>query len=56
MKNLNTEYRTMIRKAALDNPDLPVSFIRHIIVSLATDRSLAEPFIPEGDHPYPRAQ
>jgi ParD-like antitoxin of type II bacterial toxin-antitoxin system len=34
-------------KAALDNPDLPIEFIREILISKQQGRELAEPFIPE---------
>lgn len=44
------EYWAKIGKAALENPDLPIDFIRDILVSRAQHRSLAEPFIPEGKH------
>lgn len=44
------EYWAKIGKAALDNPDLPIEFIRDILVSMAQDRSLAEPFVPQGQH------
>ena len=37
-----------VGKAALDNPDLPIEFIRDLLISHAQDRSLSEPFIPEG--------
>ncbi len=39
------EYWAKIGKAALDNPDLPIDFIRDILVARAQDRDLAEPFI-----------
>ena len=38
------EYWAMIGKCALDNPDLPIEFIRDILVAQHSDRSLAEPF------------
>lgn len=38
------EYWAQIGKCALDNPDLPIEFIRDILVSKNTDRSLAEDF------------
>lgn len=44
------EYWAKIGKAALDNPDLPIDFIRETLVSHEQDRSLAEPFTPEGKH------
>jgi len=44
------EFWAMIGKCALDNPDLPVEFIKDILISKNQDRSLAEPFIFEGKH------
>jgi hypothetical protein len=38
------EFWAMIGKCALDNPDLPVEFIKEILFSKHQDRSLAEPF------------
>jgi hypothetical protein len=42
------EFWARLGKAALDNPDLPVDFVRELLVSQAQDRDLAEPFVPEG--------
>lgn len=38
------EYWAKIGKCALDNPDLPIEFIKELLVSKHQDRSLAEPF------------
>jgi hypothetical protein len=38
------EFWAMIGKCALDNPDLPIEFIRDLLISKHQDRSLAEPF------------
>jgi hypothetical protein len=38
------EFWAHIGKCALDNPDLPTDFIRELLISKNTDRSLAEPF------------
>ncbi len=38
------EYWAQIGKCALDNPDLPVEFIKDVLISKRTDKSLAEPF------------
>ena len=38
------EYWAQIGRCALDNPDLPIEFIRDILISKNTDRSLAEDF------------
>jgi hypothetical protein len=43
------EYWARIGKCALDNPDLPIEFIRDVLMSKLTDRSLAEPFEFEGE-------
>ena len=38
------EFWAMIGKCALDNPDLPIDFIKDLLVSKNSDRELAEPF------------
>ena len=38
------EYWAKIGKCALDNPDLPIEFIRDLLISKNQSRSLAEPF------------
>jgi hypothetical protein len=38
------EFWAMIGKCALDNPDLPVEFIKELLISKNQDKSLAEPF------------
>jgi len=38
------EFWAMIGKCALDNPDLPIDFIKEVLVSKHQDKSLAEPF------------
>ena len=40
------EYWAKIGRAALDNPDLPVSFVAESLASLAEPRSEATPFVP----------
>lgn len=40
------EFWAKVGRAALDNPDLPVSFIAHALASLAEPRSDATPFVP----------
>ena len=42
------EYWAVIGKCALDNPDLPIEFIRDILVAKNIDSSLAESFEYEG--------
>ena len=41
------EFWAKIGKAAMDNPDLPVDFIRDTLISKAQNKALAEPFQPE---------
>ena len=38
------EFWARIGKCALDNPDLPIEFIKDLLISKNQDRSLAEPF------------
>ena len=40
------EFWAKVGRAALDNPDLPVSFITEALASLAEPRSDATPFVP----------
>ncbi len=40
------EYWAKVGRAALDNPDLPVSFIAESLASMAEPRDEAEPFVP----------
>ena len=40
------EYWAKVGRAALDNPDLPVSFIAEALASLAEPRSEATAFVP----------
>jgi len=42
------EFWARVGRAALDNPDLPVSFIAESLASLAEPRELAQPFVPRG--------
>ncbi len=39
------EFWAKIGKCALDNPDLPTEFVRTLLISKESNRSLAEPFI-----------
>jgi hypothetical protein len=41
------EFWARIGRAAVDNPDLPVDFIRETLIAKAMNRSMAEPFKPE---------
>ena len=38
------EYWAKLGKCALDNPDLPIEFIKDTLLSKLQDKSLAEPF------------
>jgi hypothetical protein len=38
------EFWALVGKTALENPDLPVDFVRELLISKHTDRALAEPF------------
>ena len=40
------EFWAKVGRAALDNPDLPVSFISESLASMAEPRSDATPFVP----------
>ena len=42
------EYWARIGKCALDNPDLPIEFVKELLISKNTAKSLAEPFHFEG--------
>lgn len=41
------EFWAMVGKAALDNPDLPIEFVKDLLIARAEVQSLATPFIPE---------
>jgi hypothetical protein len=43
------EYWAKVGRAALDNPDLPVSFIAEALAAMAEPRADATPFEPRGD-------
>lgn len=43
------EFWAKIGKCALDNLDLPVEFVKALLISKQTDRSLAEPFDLKGE-------
>ena len=42
------EFWAKVGRAALDNPDLPASFIAESLISLAEPREQATPFVPRG--------
>jgi len=42
------EFWAKVGRAALDNPDLPASFIAESLIAMAEPRSQATPFVPRG--------
>lgn len=44
------EYWAKVGRAALDNPDLPVSFIAESLMSLAEPCQDSTPFVPRSSH------
>ena len=42
------EFWALVGKTALDNPDLPIDFVRDLLIARAEGPSLATPFVPEG--------
>ncbi len=44
------EFWARIGKCALDNPELPIEFVRDVLISKNQDRVLAEPFEFDDDH------
>ncbi len=40
------EFWAKVGKAALDNPDLPIEFVRELLVARKEDRSQCTPFVP----------
>lgn len=39
------EFWALVGRTALDNPDLPIDFVRDLLIARAEDLSLATPFI-----------
>ena len=44
------EFWAMVGKTALDNPDLPIDFVRYLMVARAEGSKLATPFEPKGSN------
>jgi hypothetical protein len=44
------EFWALVGKAALDNPDLPIDFVRDLLVAKAEGKSLATPFVLTNKH------
>jgi hypothetical protein len=42
------EFWAMVGKAALDNPDLPIDFVRELLIARAEGPTLATLFVAEG--------
>ena len=42
------EFWAKVGKAALDNPDLPIDFVRDLLIARAEDLGKATPFVPQG--------
>lgn len=42
------EFWALVGRTALDNPDLPIDFIRDLLVARAEGPSLVTAFVPEG--------
>ena len=42
------EFWAIVGRTALDNPDLPIDFVRDLLVARAEGQTLATPFIAEG--------
>ena len=42
------EFWAKVGKAALDNPDLPIDFVRDLLIARAEDPGKATPFVPQG--------
>ena len=45
------EYWAKVGRAALDNPDLPVSFVAEALASLGEPRDQAMPYVPRSRRP-----
>jgi hypothetical protein len=42
------EFWALIGRTALDNPDMPIDFVRDLLIARAEGPTLATPFVPEG--------
>ena len=42
------EFWAMVGRTELDNPDLPIDFVRDLLIARAEGPTLATPFTPEG--------
>jgi len=42
------EFWALVGRTALDNPDLPIDFIRDLLVARGEGATISTPFVPEG--------
>jgi hypothetical protein len=42
------EFWALVGRTAFDNPDLPIDFVRDLLIARAEGPTLATPFVPEG--------
>ena len=42
------EFWALLGRTALDNPDLPIDFVRDLLIARAEGSTLATTFVPEG--------
>ena len=42
------EFWALVGRTALDNPDLPIDFVRDLLIARREGSALATPFVPEG--------
>jgi hypothetical protein len=42
------EFWALVGRTALDNPDLPIDFIRDLLVARGEGTAISTPFVPEG--------
>ena len=42
------EFWAIVGRTALDNPDLPIDFVRDLLIARSEGQALATPFAPEG--------
>ena len=45
------EFWAMVGRTALDNPDLPIDFVRDLLIARAEGETLTTPFVPDTRRP-----
>lgn len=50
--SIKMDYEEKIEKCCLENSDLPIEFVKEVLISNNSDRALAEPFKFEGDDDF----